>query len=226
MKLQVRNLTISIEKHLLFSDLSFDAASGQLLGLVGPSGCGKTTLLNTLGLILPVHSGSICYDGVEATRWPQRRISAFWRHHASFVIQDAGIDDDENLLYNVTLKKPLRKRKETHDRALQALTQVGLAERANDTARVLSGGEQRRVAIARSIYRQSSIIFADEPTASLDEDNRALVESLLLREAQRGALVIVSTHDMSLAQHCTSLIDLGTETHGTPTGTGAPTKPR
>ena len=61
---------------------------------------------------------------------------------------------------------------------------------------------------ARSMYRKSSIIFADEPTASLDEENRALVESLLNEEAQRGALVIVSTHDMRLAQHCTSLVNL------------------
>lgn len=209
MKLQVHDLTINVEKHTLLSGLTFEFHSGQLVGLIGPSGCGKTTLLNTLGLLLPVHQGSLRYDGIEATHWKQGRISSFWRNHASFVIQDAGIDDDESVLYNVTLKKSLRRRKDRQQCALQALAQVGLAERARDKARVLSGGEQRRLAIARSMYRQSSIIFADEPTASLDEDNRALVESLLIREAQRGALVIVSTHDTSLAQHCTECVNLG-----------------
>lgn len=208
MKLNVEDLTITIEKRTLLTRLNFEFHEGQLVGLVGASGCGKTTLLNTLGLLLPAHSGSIFYDGANATKWKQRRISKFWREQASFVIQDAGIDDDETVVYNVTLKKSFLKRKSDQCSALEALEKVGLSKRAYDTARVLSGGEQRRVAIARSIYRKSSIIFADEPTASLDEENRELVQSLLTEEAQRGALVIVSTHDMRLAQHCTSLVNL------------------
>ena len=148
------------------------------------------------------------YDGSNATKWRQRQISKFWREQASFVIQDAGIDDDETVVYNVTLKKSFFGRNPDQRSALEALEKVGLSQRAHDTARVLSGGEQRRVALARSMYRRSSIIFADEPTASLDEENRALVEYLLTEEAQRGALVIVSTHDMRLAQHCTSLVNL------------------
>ena len=208
MKLKVEDLTIKVEKRVLLSGVNFEFHEGQLVGLVGASGCGKTTLLNTLGLLLPAHSGSIFYDGSNATKWRQRQISKFWREQASFVIQDAGIDDDETVVYNVTLKKSFFGRNPDQRRALEALEKVGLSQRAHDTARVLSGGEQRRVAIARSMYRKSSIIFADEPTASLDEENRALVESLLTEKAQRGALVIVSTHDMRLAQHCTSLVNL------------------
>lgn len=209
MKLQVQDLVIAVEKRTLLSGLNFEFGQGQLVGLVGPSGCGKTTLLNTLGLLLPAHGGAIFYDGADATKWRQHRISSFWRDQASFVIQDAGIDDDESVVYNVTLKKSLRGRNAANELGKQALEKVGLAQRAYDTARVLSGGEQRRVAIARSMYRKSSVIFADEPTASLDEENRTLVESLLIQEAQRGALVIISTHDMSLAQNCTSLVNLG-----------------
>lgn len=208
MKVKVEDLVITIDKRVLLAGMNFEFHEGQLVGLIGPSGCGKTTLLNTLGLLLPAHSGSILYDGSDTTHWRQRQISALWRDQVSFVIQDAGIDDDESVIYNVTLKKPLLRRHESHHSAVHALTKVGLAQRAQDKARVLSGGEQRRVAIARAIYRQSSVIFADEPTASLDDNNRALIESLLIQEAQRGALVIVSTHDMRLAQHCTSLIDL------------------
>lgn len=208
MKVKVSDLTITIDRRVLLSGMNFECREGQLVGLIGPSGCGKTTLLNTLGLLLPAHSGSIFYDGSDATRWRQRQISAFWRDHASFVIQDAGIDDDESVVYNVTLDKSLLRRHESQRAGLAALAKVGLAQRAHDKARVLSGGEQRRVAIARSIYRQSAVIFADEPTASLDEDNRALIESLLIEEAQRGALVIISTHDMSLAQRCSALVNL------------------
>ncbi|WP_216381089.1 ATP-binding cassette domain-containing protein [Arcanobacterium phocae] len=208
MKLKAENLEIRVEKRVLLSRMNFEFCEGQLVGLIGPSGCGKTTLLNTLGLLLPAHCGSIFYDGSEATQWSRRQISAFWRNQASFVIQNAGIDDDESVLYNVTLKKSLFGGHESERAGLEALEKVGLAERAHDKARVLSGGEQRRVAIARSIYRQSSVIFADEPTASLDEENRTLIESLLVHEAKRGTLVIISTHDMRLSQRCTSLVDL------------------
>ena len=155
MKLKVEDLTIKVEKRVLLSGVNFEFHEGQLVGLVGASGCGKTTLLNTLGLLLPAHSGSIFYDGSNATKWRQRQISKFWREQASFVIQDAGIDDDETVVYNVTLKKSFFGRNPDQRSALEALEKVGLSQRAHDTARVLSGGEQRRVAIARSMYRKS-----------------------------------------------------------------------
>ena len=209
MLLQIKNLTVSVEHRALVTGVDGEFKSGEMVGLIGPSGSGKTTLLNTLGLLLPAGGGLISYDGDNATKWRRRMISSFWRERASFVFQDAGIDEDEDVLYNVTLKKTLRKRASNRGEALAALTRVGLSDRARDKARVLSGGEQRRIAIARAIYRQSSVIFADEPTASLDEENRSMVESLLAHEAERGALVIISTHDMKLARHCTSLINMG-----------------
>ncbi|MDD7504475.1 MAG: ATP-binding cassette domain-containing protein, partial [Actinomycetaceae bacterium] len=169
----------------------------------------KTTLLNSLGLLLPVKAGAIEYDGSDATHWSSRRIRRFWRDEASFVIQNAGIDQDESVLYNVSLqKRRFHATKQLAKKATSALSQVGLSNRASERARVLSGGEQRRVAIARAIYRQASIVFADEPTASLDADNRLLVQSLLLDEARRGALVIASTHDRELANAATKVIDL------------------
>lgn len=208
MDLQVTQLTVNIDKQPLLQGVNFQAQAGQLVGLVGPSGCGKTTLLNVLGLLLPAASGQIRYGGDDAAKWTSRKISKFWHDQASFVIQDAGIDEDESVLYNVTLRNMLFSRQKPDQSALSALQKVGLCERARDSARVLSGGEQRRLAIARAIYRQSTVIFADEPTASLDEDNRLLVQSLLITEAQRGALVIASTHDLELAKSCTKIIDL------------------
>ncbi|MDO4718034.1 MAG: ATP-binding cassette domain-containing protein, partial [Propionibacteriaceae bacterium] len=80
--------------------------------------------------------------------------------------------------------------------------------RANDPAIELSGGERRRVAIARAMYRRASIIFADEPTASLDEHNRSVVQDLLLAEAQRASTVVIATHDLTLASACDKAIQL------------------
>lgn len=209
MELQIAGLAVKVAKRTLLSEINFQAQSGDLVAFIGPSGCGKTTLLNTLGLLLPAGQGTIFYDGDDAGKWRKRRIRRFWAEKASFVIQDAGIDEDESVIYNVTLKKKLLCARRVDQVAIDALAKVSLEQRASESAGVLSGGEQRRLAIARAMYRQSKIIFADEPTASLDQQNRSLVQSLLMHEAKRGALVLVATHDLELAQNCNKILDLG-----------------
>ncbi|AOZ72722.1 hypothetical protein BK816_04955 [Boudabousia tangfeifanii] len=207
MELRIDNLGIKVGNRQLLSGINFLAASGDLVGIIGPSGCGKTTLLNTLGLLLPICQGKVFYNRADITQWSQRKISLFWRNHAAFVIQDAGIDEDENLAYNVSLKNGLR-RNRADAPLCSALEVVGLGGRADESARILSGGEHRRLAIARAIYRKSDVIFADEPTASLDGENRLHIQNLLAAEAERGALVLISTHDQELAKACTKILDL------------------
>lgn len=201
MGLEANDLSMKIGARTLFQDVSLQCPNGTSLAIVGESGVGKTTLLNMLALILPTSTGTITVDGIEAQAWNERKIRNFWKNKVSFILQDAGLDDSETVAYNITLKHGLR-RSQTHQEAYAAAQQVGLAERLKSPIVELSGGEQRRVAIARAIYKQADYLFADEPTASLDDTNRQLVQDLLLEQVAKGATVIIATHDSALAAAC------------------------
>ncbi|MCD4558075.1 ATP-binding cassette domain-containing protein [Schaalia sp. lx-100] len=201
MGLEANDLSMKIGARTLFHGISLQCPNGSSLAIVGESGVGKTTLLNMLALILPTSAGSISFDGVEAQAWNERKIRKFWKEKVSFILQDAGLDDSETVGYNITLKHGLR-RSHKDEKARAAAQQVGLADRLESQIVELSGGEQRRVAIARAIYKQADYLFADEPTASLDDTNRQLVQDLLLEQVAKGATVIIATHDLTLAAAC------------------------
>jgi len=122
---------------------------------------------------------------------------------SAFVYQDYGLIDDDSLAYNVTLTGPglFRRRPRVSPRVEDILATVGLAWRALDRVSVLSGGEKQRAGVARALYKQATYIFADEPTASLDADNRHTVTRLLAEAASDGACVVIATHDEELAAH-------------------------
>ncbi|MDO4665528.1 MAG: ATP-binding cassette domain-containing protein [Actinomycetaceae bacterium] len=207
MGIEAKDLSMKIGARILFQGVSLQCSKGSTLAIVGESGVGKTTLLNMLALILPTQTGRISFDGVEAQAWNERKIRRFWKEKVSFVLQDAGLDDSENVGYNITLKRSLRRQKK-NDVAYAAAQQVGLADRLDSQIVELSGGEQRRVAIARAIYKHADYLFADEPTASLDDTNRQLVQDLLLEQARKGASVIIATHDLTLAAACDQTFEL------------------
>lgn len=178
-----------------------------MTALTGKSGSGKTTLLNCLGLIHPIDSGKIFVDNNDVTGWRESQRTLFWKDHASFIYQDYGIIDDETVSFNVSLKKFGN----NQGQIKEALEIVGLQGREKDKALVLSGGEKQRLGIARAILKNASVIFADEPTASLDNSNRQLVVSLLKDCANRGAAIILATHDERLVAECDTVVSLGTQ---------------
>ena len=204
---KAQQLSAKIGQKDLFSQLSFQVQGGQLVGLLGPSGAGKTTLLNILGLLIKPSSGQLFLNQTELTKLSGHQRELFWKKQAAFLYQDAGIIDEESLLYNVTLTRS----KKTQTKALDCLKQVGLNQNANSQASLLSGGEKRRLGIARLLYKKAPIIFADEPTASLDRENRQLIFILLKQQADQGALVFISTHDEVLANACQQKIYLTEE---------------
>lgn len=201
MSIQATKLRVLIGKHVVLSGENLVANMGEMTALVGPSGSGKTTLLNCLGLLLKPTDGQIYLDGQEAAAWPDRRRLKFWQKKAAFIYQDYGLISDESVAYNTTLKAGslFRNRPYTDDRLTEILEVVGLSGRAKDTASVLSGGEKQRVGIARALYKEATYIFADEPTASLDAENREIITGLLRKAAGRGACVLIATHDERLA---------------------------
>ncbi|MCI9889191.1 ATP-binding cassette domain-containing protein [Micrococcales bacterium 31B] len=203
-----KGLAVSLGTTQIISQQTITCESGQVTGLVGPSGAGKTTLLHALGLLLPVSDGTLTIAGRNVTRatdWDRRK---FWRDHAAFVLQDYGLIDDETLAFNVTFTHRKGRKVRSDARLHEALEHTGLAGRAEEITSHLSGGEKQRLALARATYKQATYLFVDEPTASLDSKNRALVIDMFTAFAATGATVVVSTHDEDFMNACHAVHDL------------------
>lgn len=211
MKIEAVDVGVRFDGYEVLRAENLVCEPGTITGLVGPSGCGKTTLLHCLGLLLRPDSGRVLVDGRDTHDWGSGRIRRFWRDHVAFVLQEYGIVDDESVAYNVTMTASLFTNRVIGDRARldDALGRVGLAGRGDERAAHLSGGEKRRLAIARAIYKDAAVVFVDEPTASLDADNRRRVIDLLLERAQAGCTVVAATHDEEMMAACGVLHEVG-----------------
>ena len=186
--------------------VSFEARRGQIYAIVGPSGCGKSTLLYLLGLLDQPDDGRLWIDGrMMSNSGDQERTAARGRH-IGFVFQFHFLMQEFTALENVTM--PMRKLAQLTptqmtERARQLLTDVGLGDKTHRLGSQLSGGEQQRVAVARALANQPTIILADEPTGNLDVKNSAMVFDLLTRLARdHNQAVILVTHNPEIAQRC------------------------
>lgn len=204
MEIKVNNISVAIIGKKIFSNVSFEMKKGEMVAITGPSGCGKTTLLNCLGLIQSVDCGNIMIDEKDVTKWKDKEKTKFWHDYSTFIYQDYGIIEDESVAYNVTLDKYKLRSNEVQT----ILKKVGFADRDNELAIVLSGGEKQRIGIARAIFKNATIIYADEPTASLDVNNRELIIELLRQCAKQGAIIVIATHDEELVNKCDRIIDM------------------
>ena len=184
--------------------MSFYIEKPQMVAITGVSGSGKTSLLNCMGLIKDVSSGKIYINNKDCTCLQEKDKISFWENTATFIFQDYGIIDEESVLYNITFSN----KKSNQNKAKAYLEKVGLKEKANNIASTLSGGEKQRLGIARALYKKAKIIFADEPTASLDEKNRNIIINLLRECVNNGILVVVATHDDRLSQSCDKIISM------------------
>lgn len=204
MEIKVNDIAVDISGRKVFSNVSFEMKKGEMVAITGPSGCGKTTLLNCLGMIKTVDYGKIIINGKNVTKYKDKEKTKFWHDYATFIYQDYGIIEDASVAYNVTLDKY----KMNSDKVQKILKKVGLEGRNNELAIVLSGGEKQRIGIARAIFKNATVIYADEPTASLDVKNRELVIELLGQCAKKGAIVVLATHDERLVNECDRIIDM------------------
>ena len=183
-------------------DVSLGIAPGEFVTVTGPSGSGKSTLLHLLGLIDKPTAGTLRFDGLDAAALSDDQRSEFRRRTFGFVFQSflllPGLAAWENVAIAELLDgKPLRTQR---NRALALLDEVGLADRSAHPRHELSGGEQQRVAIARSLMVDPAVVFADEPTGALDQANTTSVMSVLQElTVHRGKSLVVVTHEPAIA---------------------------
>ena len=199
-----------IEVHAL-RGVSMQVESGEMLAIMGASGSGKSTLMNVVGCLDQPSEGTYLLDGQNVGRLSDDRLAEIRNRQIGFVFQTFNLLPRTNALQNVTLPMiydgvGLAERRE---RARQALTAVGLADRLRHAPNELSGGQQQRVAIARALVNEPSILLADEPTGNLDSTSGAEVMELLQTlHRERGITVILVTHDPEVARQTSRIIYL------------------
>ncbi|MHB8535313.1 MAG: ABC transporter ATP-binding protein [Sulfuricaulis sp.] len=191
--------------------LSLRIEAGELTLISGPSGCGKSTLLSILSGLQRVDSGRVQALGEELGRLDLHTLERFRLLHTGFVFQGfnlfpalTALEQVELPLHYLGLSPAL-----VHQRAVQALDEVSLGDRSNLRPAELSGGEKQRVAIARALAKEPALLFADEPTSSLDSVSGQVVIDLLHRIAHRhGTTVLCVSHDVRLVDHADRVLTM------------------
>ncbi len=193
----------------ILDEVSFTIEQGETVAITGASGSGKSTLLGLLaGLDLP-STGTLTMDEDNLFAWDEDRRARWRADHLGFVFQSFQLLPQMTALENVMLPLELAGRAAASDRARELLTRVGLGDRISHYPRTLSGGEQQRVALARAFAPSPSLLFADEPTGSLDHATGARIIDLLFElNAESGATLVMVTHDPSLAARCARILAL------------------
>ncbi|MFD0556545.1 putative ABC transport system ATP-binding protein [Stackebrandtia endophytica] len=188
-------------------DLRIEA--GEMLALTGQSGSGKSTVLNMLGLLDAPDSGEVRILDRKAPKPRSRAANRMLRYHLGYLFQNFALIDSATVAQNLDIAltyadKSVPKR----DRFAEVLAHVGLPGAEDRRIYSLSGGEQQRVAVARLMLKPCDIVLADEPTGSLDADNRDIVLALLREFSEAGKTVVIATHDDVVAEACSRTIGL------------------
>ncbi len=188
-------------------DATLDIAKHEFLFISGPSGAGKSTLLKLLYLAEPVSEGQILVDGMNLSRISRHRIPML-RRKFGIIFQDYKLIPTRTVYENVALVLEAlgRRRSLIEKKVKNVLRVVGMEDRLGAYPPSLSGGEQQRVAVARAVAGDPKIILADEPTGSLDDDSAAIILELLGMFHNRGATVVVATHDRALIESATGRV--------------------
>jgi putative ABC transport system ATP-binding protein len=188
--------------------INLNIKKGELVAIMGPSGSGKTTLLNLIGCLDKPTSGSYYLERKEVSRLTSDELAQVRAKKIGFVFQTFNLLPRLSALANVELGMRYAGGSD-RSRALEALAEVGLSDRANHRPTELSGGEQQRVAIARALVKKPPLILADEPTGNLDSrSGEEIISVLTSLHAERGITLLMITHDANIAQHCQRIIHL------------------
>lgn len=181
------------------------------IAITGRSGSGKSTLLQVSAGLLSADSGSIRFEGKEIPKLDDEHLSRLRSRSMGFIFQSSLLLDDFTALENVQISAMIAgySERDASRKALEMLELVGMQDRLGHTSDQLSGGERQRVAIARALVNEPSLIFADEPTGSLDERNAALVEDLLFSlVSEREVALMLITHNLAFASRCNTVYQL------------------
>ena len=197
-----QNIQKSFGPLKVLKGISLEVAKGEIISIVGASGAGKSSLLHIIGTLDKADSGSVELNGIKIQELSERRLSDFRNSHIGFVFQFHHLLPEFSALENICIPAFIARvgKKEAEKKALDLLDFMNLRERAEHKPSELSGGEQQRVAVARALVNNPSVILADEPSGNLDSNSAIELHKLFftLRDTFRQTYVIV-THNLDLA---------------------------
>lgn len=193
----------------ILHDIEFRVSVGETLAIVGASGSGKSTLLGILAGLDTPSEGKVILGGVDIFSLDEDGRALLRKNQLGFVFQSFQLLMHLNALENVMLPLELRGDKDAKRKAEAMLDQVGLASRLRHYPKFLSGGEQQRVALARAFVTEPPLLFADEPTGSLDAvTGEAVIQLMFALNRERGSTLVLVTHDLSIAQRCGRIVSI------------------
>ena len=184
---------------------------GEIVSIIGKSGAGKTTLLQIIGTLDKADSGTVVINSVDVSGLNDKELAEFRNKHIGFIFQFHQLLPEFNALENVMMPAMIAHMdwKEAEERATQLLTDLGLGERLTHKPNELSGGEKQRVAAARALMMTPDVILADEPSGSLDEENKRELHKLLKQmQEQYNQTIVIVTHDKELAEISDRVIEM------------------
>ena len=209
--IEIKHICKSFGALEVLKGVDLTVKKGEIVSIIGKSGAGKTTLLQIIGTLDKPDSGSVVIDGVDVFSLKEKDLADFRNRHIGFIFQFHQLLPEFTTLENVMMPALIARmdEKEAEQRAVQLLTELGMAERLTHKPNQLSGGEKQRVAAARAMMMSPNVILADEPSGSLDESNKKELHKLLLQmREQYGQTIIIVTHDKELAEISDRVIEI------------------
>ncbi|MBD5298599.1 MAG: ABC transporter ATP-binding protein [Bacteroides sp.] len=209
--IEICNVTKSYGPLTVLHDVSLVIPEGKIMAIVGPSGAGKTTLLQIAGTLDRPDSGEVRFDGRDLFSLKDRKLSEFRNRNIGFVFQFHQLLPEFSALENVAMPALIagKSRSAAFDEARALLDRLGLSHRLSHKPAELSGGEKQRTAIARALINSPRIVFADEPTGSLDSANRKEIQQTITRlREELGQTFVVVTHDRHMADTADTVVEM------------------
>ena len=209
--IRVKDIHKSFGSLEVLKGVDLEIKKGEIVSIIGKSGAGKTTLLQIIGTLDKADSGTVVINGVDVSGLSDKELAEFRNKHIGFIFQFHQLLPEFNALENVMMPAMIAHMdwKEAEERATQLLTDLGLGERLTHKPNELSGGEKQRVAAARALMMTPDVILADEPSGSLDEENKRELHKLLKQmQEQYNQTIVIVTHDKELAEISDRVIEM------------------
>ena len=209
--IRVKDIHKSFGSLKVLKGVDLEIKKGEIVSIIGKSGAGKTTLLQIIGTLDKADSGTVVINGVDVSGLSDKELAEFRNKHIGFIFQFHQLLPEFNALENVMMPAMIAHIdwKEAEERATQLLIDLGLGERLTHKPNELSGGEKQRVAAARALMMMPDVILADEPSGSLDEENKRELHKLLKHmQEQYNQTIVIVTHDKELAEISDRVIEM------------------
>ena len=200
--IDIKNITKSFGSLQVLKGIDLHIDKGEVVSIVGPSGAGKTTLLQIIGTLDRPDTGQVIVDGIDTSQLSTKKLSDFRNQHLGFVFQFHQLLPEFTAIENIMIPAYIAgiSPKQAKERAKELLAFMGLSDRASHKPNELSGGEKQRVAVARALVNNPAVILADEPSGSLDSQNKAELHQLFFDLRDKfGQTFVIVTHDEELA---------------------------